>query len=158
MSTTDQRAAKIARIAACPPVLRKAVEGLSDSQLDTPYRDGGWTVRQVVHHVADAHANALLRFRWVVAEDHPTIKTYDQDVWAKFEDLKLPPEVSLGIIDGLHERWSVFLRSLPDEAWSRTATHPEKGEVTLDDLLDIYSEHGDNHARQITDLRERNGW
>jgi hypothetical protein len=158
MSTTDDRSAKIARIAACPPVLREAVAGLSDSQLDTPYRDGGWTVRQVVHHLADSHANALLRCRWVVAEDHPVIKTYDQDVWAQFEDSKLPPEVSLDIIDGLHERWAVFLRSLPEEAWSRKATHPERGEITLDDLLDIYSDHGDNHVSQITQLRERNGW
>jgi hypothetical protein len=158
MSTTDQRTAKIAQIAACPPVLRKAVEGLSDSQLDTPYREGGWTVRQVVHHVADSHANAVARFRWVVAEDNTTIKTYDQDVWATFEDSRLPLEPSLKIIDGLHERWAVFLRSLPDEAWSRKAFHPERGEITLDDLLDIYAEHGANHARQITQLREREGW
>ncbi|MEO8194777.1 MAG: YfiT family bacillithiol transferase [Gemmatimonadales bacterium] len=158
MSTTDQRTAKIARITAYPPVLRKAVEGLSDEQLDTPYRDGGWTVRQVVHHVADSHANAYLRFRWVVAEDRPTIKTYDQDVWAQLPDTKLPPEPSLRIVDGLHERWAAFLTSLPDDAWSRKANHPERGEVTLDDLLDTYSDHGANHAKQITDLRERKGW
>ena len=158
MSTTDRRTAKIAQIAACPPVLREAVEGLSDSQLDTPYREGGWTVRQVIHHVADSHANAYLRFRWVVAEDKPTIKTYDQDVWATFPDLKLPLEPSFKIIEGLHERWVAFLSSLPDDAWSRTANHPERGEVTLDDLLDIYSEHGANHAGQITGLRAQKGW
>lgn len=158
MSTTDPRTAKIARIAACPPVLRKAVEGLSDSQLDTPYRDGGWTVRQVVHHVADSHANAYLRFRWIVAEDHPTIKTYDQDVWATFPDVKLPVEPSLKIIEGLHERWVAFLSSLPEAAWLRTANHPERGEITMDDLLDIYSEHGANHAGQITGLRAQKGW
>lgn len=158
MSTTDSRTAKIAQIAACPPVLRSAVEGLSDEQLDTPYRDGGWTVRQVVHHVADSHAHAYLRFRWVVAEDNPTIKTYDQDVWARFSDSKLPPEPSLKIVEGLHERWVAFLSSLPDDAWSRRATHPERGEISLDDLLDIYSDHGAHHAGQITDLRARKGW
>jgi uncharacterized damage-inducible protein DinB len=158
MSPTDQRTVKIARIAACPPVLRAAVEDLSDQQLDTPYRDGGWTVRQVVHHVADSHANAYLRFRWVVAEDHPAIKTYDQDAWAQFADSTLPIEPSLKIVDGLHERWAFFLSSLPQDAWSRKAMHPERGEVTLDDLLDIYSDHGAHHAKQITDLRARKGW
>jgi hypothetical protein len=158
MTTTDQRTAKIARIAACPPVLRKAVGDLSDPQLDTPYRDGGWTVRQVVHHLADSHANAYLRFRWVIAEDRPTLKTYDQDVWAKFPDTELPLEPSLTILDGLHERWAFFLSSLPEEAWSRKAIHPDHGEIALDDLLDIYSVHGDNHVRQITDLRGRKGW
>lgn len=158
MSTTDRRSAKIAQIAALPPVLRNAVKGLSDSQLDTPYREGGWTVREVVHHVADSHANAFLRCRWVVAEDHPTIKTYDQDVWAKFSDSTLPLEPSLKIVDGLHERWSTFLNSLPEEAWSRTANHPERGDITLDDFLDIYSEHGAKHAGQITGLRAQKGW
>ena len=158
MSTTDQRTAKIARIAACPPVLRKAVEGLSDEQLDTPYRDGGWTPRQVVHHVGDSHMNAFLRFRWALAEDRPTIKTYDQDEWAKFPDLKLPVEPSLKLLEGLHERWVVLLSSLSDKDWSRKLNHPERGEISMDDLLDIYSEHGDNHAKQITDLRARRGW
>lgn len=158
MNTTEGRTAKIARIDAFPPVLRKAVEGLSESALDTPYRDGGWTVRQVVHHVADSHANAYLRFRWIVAEDHPTIKTYDQDVWATFADSKLPLEPSLKMVEGLHEKWASFIESLPDEAWSRTAMHPERGEITLDDLLDVYADHGDKHADQITDLRARKGW
>ena len=158
MNTTEGRTAKIARIAAFPPVLRKAVEGLSESALDTPYRDGGWTVRQVVHHVADSHANAYLRFRWIVAEDHPTIKTYDQDVWATFADSTLPLEPSLKMVEGLHEKWASFIESLPDDAWSRTAMHPERGEITLGDLLDVYADHGDKHADQITDLRARKGW
>ena len=158
MFTTDQRTAKIARIAACPPALRAAVQDLNEEQLDTPYRDGGWTVRQVVHHLADSHANAYLRFRWVVAEENTVIKTYDQDVWADFDDMKMPPGPSLTILDGLHERWVYFLRTLPDDAWSKKATHPERGEITLDDLLEIYSDHGDNHIRQITDLRARRGW
>ncbi len=156
--STNERSAKIARIAACPPALRAAVTDLSDEQLDTPYREGGWTVRQVVHHLADSHANAYLRFRWVVAEDRPTIKTYDQDVWARFPDSAMPVAPSLKIIEGLHARWAKFLSSLPEDAWSRKANHPEKGEITLDDLLDTYSAHGANHVRQITDLRARKSW
>jgi uncharacterized damage-inducible protein DinB len=154
----NERSAKIARIAACPPALRAAVTDLSDEQLDTPYREGGWTVRQVVHHLADSHANAYLRFRWVVAEDRPTIKTYDQDVWARFPDSQMPVAPSLKIVEGLHARWSNFLSSLPEDAWLRKANHPEQGEITLDDLLDTYSEHGANHVRQITDLRARKSW
>jgi len=158
MFTTDQRAAKIARIGGCPPALRAAVEGLSDEQLDTPYREGGWTCRQVVHHVADSHTNAYLRFRWMVTEDNTTIKTYDQDMWATLDDMKMPVDPSLRLLDALHERWVFFLSSLPEQACSRTAFHPERGEITLDDLLETYSEHGENHTRQITDLRARRGW
>ena len=158
MLTTDQRTAKIARIAACPPALRRAVENLSDDQLDTPYRDGGWTVRQVVHHVADSHMNAYLRFRWMVSEDNTTIKTYDQEVWATLGDMKMPVEPSLTVLDGLHERWTYFLSTLGEEEWTREAYHPERGEITLDDLLETYSEHGANHTKQITDLRAKRGW
>lgn len=158
MTTTDQRTAKIAQIEGCPPALRNAVEDLSDEQLDTSYRDGGWTVRQVVHHLADSHMNAFLRCRWLVAEDHTTLKTYDQDVWAGFADSRLPIASSLGILGGLHERWIRFLNSLPEDAWSRKAVHPDHGDVTLDDLLDIYSAHGVSHVKQITDLRTRRGW
>ena len=158
MFTTDQRAARISQIAGCPPRLRAAVQGLTDEQLDTPYRDGGWTVRQVIHHVADSHANAYLRFRWVVAEDNTTLKVYDQDVWATFEDMKMPIAPSLNLIDALHERWAYFLSSLPEKAWSRKAHHPERGEMALDDLLEMYSDHGANHTKQITDLRARKGW
>ena len=158
MTSTDQRAAKISRIREASNRLRQAVEGLSDEQLDTPYRDGGWTCRQVVHHVADSHMNAYLRFRWVATEDKTTIKTYDQDVWATLPDMTLPLDSSLRILDGLHDRWSAFLSALPDSAWSRRAVHPDRGEITMDDLLDIYAEHGDKHAKQITDLRTRKGW
>lgn len=158
MFNSEQRKSKIADIRAFPPILKSAVSGLNDQQLDTPYRDGGWTVRQVVHHLADSHVNAYLRFRWLVTEDHPTIKTYDQDVWAKLPDSRLPLNSSLSIIDGLHERWATFLEALPDEAWSRKGMHPEIGEVTLDKLLEIYSGHGPHHAKQITDLRARKDW
>jgi uncharacterized damage-inducible protein DinB len=158
MSTTDQRITRIARIADAPALLRRAVEGLSDEQLDTPYRDGGWTCRQVIHHVADSHMNAYLRFRWVAAEDNTTIKTYDQDVWATLPDMTLPVELSLDIIEALHKRWTMFLSALPDSAWTRKAQHPDHGEITMDSLLEIYGDHGHNHARQITDLRARKGW
>ena len=158
MSTTDQRSNKIDRIAACPAALRKAVESLSDSQLDTPYRDGGWTVRQVVHHLADSHANAYLRCKWVASENGTTLKTYDQDAWAAFADSTIPIACSLTMLDGLHERWTAFLRTVPQHSWSYRAIHPERGEISLDDLLDIYSDHGENHVKQITDLRAGKGW
>lgn len=158
MFTQEQRAAKIARIAGCPPVLRAAVAGLSDEQLDTPYRDGGWTVRQVVHHVADSHMNGYLRCRWIVGEPGTTLKAYDQDQWATFEDMNMPLEPSLTLIDGLHQRWSHFLSTLPEDAWNKRAIHPERGQISLEDVLETYSEHGANHTKQITDLRARKGW
>ena len=158
MFNHEQRQSKIAQIRDFPPIIRSAVRDLNDKQLDTPYRDGGWTPRQVVHHLADSHMNAYLRFRWLITEDHPTIKTYEQDDWAKLPDSRLPLDSSLTILEGLHKRWAALLESLPDEAWSRTGTHPEIGEVTLDDLLEIYSGHGVHHAGQITDLRARKGW
>jgi uncharacterized damage-inducible protein DinB len=158
MFNREERSSKIAEIRAFPPIIRSAVDGLNDEQLDTRYREGGWTVRQVVHHVADSHANAYLRFKWLVSEEHPTIKTYDQDVWAEMPDARLPLDSSLLLLDGLHERWAGFLEALPAEAWSRTGMHPERGEVSLDDLLEIYSGHGAHHAGQITDLRASKGW
>jgi len=148
----------IAQMRSCPAAIRAAVAGLDDEQLDTRYREGGWTVRQVVHHLLDSHANAYLRFKRVVAEDHPAIQTYDQDVWAAMEDSKMPVEPSLAVLDGLHDRWAVFLSLLPESAWSRSASHPEWGEVTLDDLLGIYAGHGVKHVGQITALRQRQGW
>src|SRR6266550_2290113 len=114
MFNHEERNSKIAEIRDFPPVIRAAVEGLNDKQLDTPYRDGGWTVRQVVHHIADSHANAYLRFKWLVAEDYPTIKVYDQDVWAELPDSLSDPASSLRLLDGLHERWATFLELLPD--------------------------------------------
>ncbi len=158
MLSTEQRTQKIAQIAEHPPAIAKAVSGLTDEQLDTPYRDGGWTPRQVVHHLADSHAHAYIRFRNTVAEDVPTIKPYDQKVWAAWPDSKLPVDCSLKLLDGLHERWATFLASLPEDAWTRTANHPEHGEMTLDNFLEVYSAHGAKHVKQITDLRERNGW
>ncbi len=158
MLTIEQRTAKIVQLAAFPPALRRAVEGLADSQLDTPYRDGGWTPRQVVHHVVDSHANGYLRCRWVMSEVNPIIKTYDQEAWAKFPDAALPLESSLMTLDGLHQRWASFLSLLPEDVWQRTGEHPEHGTMSLDDFLEDYSAHGPRHAKQITDLRDRKGW
>ena len=158
MFSSQQRQSRIADIREFPAIIKSAVAGLNDEQLDTRYRDGGWTIRQVVHHVADSHMNAYLRFRWLVTEDRPTIKTYDQDIWAGLSDSRLALDSSLRIIDGLHERWAAFLDALPEAAWSRKGVHPELGEVSLDDLLEIYSGHGAHHAGQITDLRARKGW
>jgi hypothetical protein len=158
MFNREERNSKIADIRAFPPIIRSAVDGLTDNQLDTQYREGGWTVRQVVHHLADSHVNAYLRFRWLVTEDHTTIKTYDQDQWASLPDSQLPLESSLRLLEGLHERWAAFLDLLPGDAWSRTGMHPERGEVSLDDLLEMYSGHGAHHAKQITDLRARKDW
>lgn len=158
MLSREERSIKIGAIRAFPSKLRAAVAGLTDQQLDTPYRKGGWTVRQVVHHVADSHANAYLRFRWLVTEDNPTIKTYDQDVWAALPDSRLPVESSLALLDALHTRWTEFLELIPDLAWARTGIHPEQGEMTVDDLLGMYEAHGDRHAAQINDLRASQGW
>jgi hypothetical protein len=155
----SERAAKIAKIKELPALIEKAVAGLSDQQLDTPYRDGGWTVRQVVHHLADSHMNAFVRMKLMLTEDHPTIKPYSQDSWAAQVDYTtMPTAPSLGIIRGLHERWVRLLESLPEAAWGRTANHPERGPVTLDGMLTIYAGHGEKHVEQIMGLRRRRTW
>jgi hypothetical protein len=157
--TASEREAHISAIEAHPANMRAAVEGLDDEQLDTPYRDGGWTVRQVVHHVVDSHVNSYVRFKLAVTEDHPRIVTYEQSVWAEFPDAKTAPiEGSLAILDGLHPRWVAFLRALPDEAWARTLDHPELGDLTVDQLLEVYGWHCAHHEAHITRLRDRNGW
>ena len=158
MPTPEERQEKIGRIEELPRLLEDAVRGLDDRQLDTPYREGGWTVRQVVHHVADSHANAVIRIKLTLTEERPALKPYDQDEWARLTDTALPLEPSLAILRGLHQRWTALLRAVPEDAWSRTAYHPERGDITLDDQLDLYAGHGANHVRQITDLRARQGW
>jgi len=146
-------------VAAAPARLRAAVEGLSPQQLDTPYRDGGWTVRQVVHHVPESHMNAYIRFKLALTEDVPTIKPYMEDRWAQTGDVsKTPIEVSLALLENLHERWVILLRSLSDQDFARKFRHPELGELTLGLNLGLYAWHGKHHVAHITSLRERMGW
>jgi uncharacterized damage-inducible protein DinB len=159
MLTDTQRQEHIAEIERLPTLIAAAVNGLNDEQLDTPYRAGGWTARQVVHHLADAHINAYARIRLTLTEERPTLKTYEQDAWAKLPDAaRLPVEPSLAILRGLHERWAALFKSLPRESWARTAVHPENGEMSLDDMLQLYARHGAKHASQVQGLRERQRW
>jgi len=130
--TSEERRALIDKIAALPLEVEEAIKGLNEAQLDTPYGPGKWTVRQVVHHLADGHLNAFARFKLIMTEDHPTIKPYNQDLWAELADtVATPVEPSLQIIRGVHDRWSRLLRSIPEASWSRSAHHSERGEVTL---------------------------
>ena len=145
-------------IAEAPARLREALAGLDARQLDTPYRDGGWTVRQVAHHVFDSHANAYVRFKLALTEDTPRIKPYDESRWAELPDSALDPELSLRLLELLHERWVTLLRALPDEAWDRAYEHPDNGLTTLRAALGIYAWHGQHHAAHVTGLRERMGW
>ncbi len=154
----DACAVLIQQVASAPAALTAAVKGLDDKQLDTPYREGGWTPRQIVHHIADSHMNAYVRFKLGVTEDNPTIKPYDEKSWAETVDGKTAPvEVSLPVIEGLHKRWVQFLRSLDGRAFARTVIHPERGPMTLTDLLQLYAWHGRHHTAHITGLRQRQG-
>ncbi|MDQ2974268.1 MAG: putative metal-dependent hydrolase [Acidobacteriota bacterium] len=149
----------IDQIAATPERMRTAVQGLSEEQLNTPYRPEGWTVRQVVHHVPESHLNSYIRFKLAITEDEPTIKPYFEDRWAKLDDANTAPvELSLNLLDALHERWVWFLRSLNDEDFQRTFRHPELGTVSLDKNVALYAWHGRHHVAHITSLRERRGW
>jgi hypothetical protein len=153
------RTALIRDLRELPARLREAVAGLTDQQLDTPYRAGGWTVRQVIHHLADSHAHAYLRMKLMVNEDHPTIKPYDQNVWAaNSEAIGGAIAPSLDLLDGLHRRWVDFLERLPEQAWLRGAHHPERGEVTMAGTLETYARHGGKHTEHIMGLRRARGW
>jgi hypothetical protein len=150
----------LAVIAATPDELRRAVSGLTDLQLDTPYRLGGWTVRQVVHHYADDHMNSYMRFKLALTEDAPVIKPYSEPLWAELPDARLGPvEPSLALLTALHQRWVAAWRSLKEEDWSRTFHHPRReGPVSLEQLARMYQWHGQHHVAQILALRRRNGW
>jgi len=148
----------IAAVAAVPERVRAAVRDLTDDQLDTPYRPGGWTVRQLVHHLADSHLNALTRLKLALTEDQPTIKPYDQEAWARLPDSREPIEPSLLILDGLHRRWAALLNALSPDDFERTWDHPEDGVLTIDGLLALYAWHGKHHVAHITSLRDRQGW
>ena len=155
----DERSRFISDIEHTPAAMRAAVKGLSPQQLDTPYREGGWTVRQVVHHVPDSHINAYVRFKLALTEDEPTIKPYAEDRWAELADTKSTPvEVSLVLLGSLHERWVQLLRSLVPEDWKRQFRHPELGTVSLEKNLAMYSWHGKHHVAHVTELRKRMGW
>jgi len=157
--TPEQQKSFLEAIAQTPAQLRAAIKGLSDSQLDTPYRPEGWTVRQVVHHVPDSHLNAYVRFKLALTEEDPTIKPYAEDRWAELADTKATPvEVSLTLTDSLHDRWVHLLRSLAPEQWKRTFRHPEMGPMTLEKTLALYAWHGRHHVAHITQLRKRMSW
>jgi len=155
----DIRAAAVEEIAALPARMRAAIEGLSESRLDTPYRPGGWTVRQVVHHVADSHMNGYVRTKLALTEEQPTIKPYDESTWAALPDSRLSVDVSLGLLEGLQERWAVLFRSLSAEQYGRTFIHPElEGAQSLDRQLQSYAWHSRHHVAHITAVRRREGW
>jgi hypothetical protein len=154
-----RRQQAIDEIASTPAKLRAAVTGLNDAQLDTPYREGGWTVRQVVHHVPDSHLNAYVRLKLALTEENPTIKPYDEAAWANLADSKSTPiEVSLTLMDSVHDRWVRILRSMKPEQFSRKLVHPENGERSVDWLLFLYEWHGKHHTAHITELRKQKGW
>ena len=157
--TPETRAAYIADIAALPNNLTTAICGFTDEQFDTPYRDGGWTVRQVVHHLADSHVNAYARLRHALTEDEPLIKTYQEALWAELPDARTePPTVSLLLLEALHRRWTVLLNSIEPAAFARVARHPENGPMTVDILTALYAWHSRHHVAHINNLAARLNW
>jgi hypothetical protein len=154
----SDRPAAVGEIEQAPTYLRAAVEGLSDQQLDTPYRPGGWTVRQVVHHLPDSHLNSYLRLKLALTEDVPTVKTYDEAAWAELPDARAPIGGSLALLEALHERWVFLWRRLTDADWTRRLYHPELGHMHVDELCAFYAWHGKHHVAHITALRDREGW
>jgi len=157
--SNEERHRLVDAIAASPADLRAAVRGLNEAQLDTPYRPGGWTVRQVVHHVPDSHVNAYVRFKLALTEDNPRIKPYDEDRWANLHDTSATPvDTSLTLLEALHARWVTLLRSMKASDFARTLDHPENGPMTLDQMLALYGWHGAHHVAHVTSLRAREGW
>jgi len=155
----SEREPLIEIIEACPAQLRNAVAGLTPAQLGTPYREGGWTVRQVIHHVPDSHMNAYVRFKLALTENEPTIKPYDEAAWARLHDTaETPPEVSLALLENLHKRWVVLMRGISEAGWKRQFVHPELGKTVLETYLALYAWHGRHHVAHVTELRKRMGW
>lgn len=152
------RATAIGRLAAIPHELYEATRGLDAQQLDTPYRDGGWTLRQVVHHVADSHVNAYVRCKLTITEQEPPVRAYDENEWAKLADGNGAIGSSLLLVQALHDRWVHCLRTLPESTFARTCVHSERGSMTLDDLVALYAWHGTHHIAHITTLRRTVGW
>ena len=158
-STPAERTTYIAQIAACPAELRAAVRGLDDSQLDTPYREGGWTVRQVVHHLPESHMNAYVRFKLGLTEETPTIKPYDEDRWAQLPDSRTAPiDLSLDLLDKIHARLVIVLRFMRESDFLRPINHPESGVQSLDRVLALYAWHGAHHIAHVTSLRAQRAW
>jgi hypothetical protein len=150
--------ASIAVLATLPENLRAAVSGMNDAQLDTPYREGGWTVRQLVHHVADSHMNAYVRIRLALTEDWPTIKPYDEKIWAELPDARTAPIApSLAILDGVHNRWTALLRSLTEDQWQHGYRHPVNGRQSIAEATALYDWHSRHHVAHIVELRKRCG-
>ncbi len=152
-STAEQRSLWIAEIAEAPAKLRATAEGLDTAQLDTPYRDGGWTARQVIHHLPDSHMNAYIRFKLALTEDEPAVKPYDEAAWARLGDTQSTPvETSLVLLEALHDRWARLLRMLDEAAFARTFRHPELGLIRLDQYLALYAWHGKHHVAHIASV------
>jgi hypothetical protein len=151
--------ALIHRIELLPSKLESAIQNLSDEQLDTPYREGGWTVRQVVHHVADSHMHAYIRTKWTLSENEPVIKAYLEKLWAETGETKSPPDVSISLLKSLHAKWVILLRSISATDRERFFIHPEtKKQITLNTLMGMYAWHGEHHLAHITNLKKVNSW
>lgn len=157
--TDQERSECIRNIAEAPATLREVIRGLNEQQLNTSYRDGGWTVRQVVHHLPDSHLNAYVRFKLAMTEDTPAVKTYHEDLWAELHDARTADvATSLALLESLHARWVMFLRSMSASDFAKTFHHPDHGVMNLDFLVQLYAWHGRHHIAQITSLKERMGW
>jgi uncharacterized damage-inducible protein DinB len=157
--TTEQRKKWLNEIEQTPALYRAAVKDLNDKQLDTPYRDGGWTVRQLSHHIPDSHMNAYIRFKMALTEDAPIIKTYAEDRWAELPESKNTPiEMSLTMLELLHKRWVLVLRNMSEAEWKKTYVHPELGPMALEKALALYAWHGPHHTAHVTKLRAKMGW
>lgn len=152
------RSAFVSDLASAPSAFRDAIRDLNPEQLATPYRPGGWSVAQTIHHLADSHMNSYIRFKLALTEDEPTIKPYDEAAWAELADSSLPVDVSIQMLDMLHRRWVALLQSMEPEQWKRNFRYPERGLMNLDQTLALYAWHGKHHAAHITSLRSRMGW
>ena len=158
-SSDDERKRLIDAIAELPERLRQALTGLNGKQLDTPYREGGWNARQLTHHLADSHMNAYVRYKLALTEDNPNVKPFNEAAWAELADSRITPiDVSLALVEHLHARWVVLLRSLKPQDWERKLTHPEVGIMSLDTMLSMYAWHGAHHLAHISQMRQRNRW
>jgi uncharacterized damage-inducible protein DinB len=157
--TAEDKKKYLDEIEQTPARFRSALAGLSDEQLNTPYRDGGWTLRQLAHHLPDSHMNSYVRFKLALTEDEPTIKPYMENLWAELPEAKNAPiEVSLALLDSLHRRWMLMLRQFGDAEWKRTFRHPELGAMSLEKTVALYAWHGKHHVAHVTSLKKEMGW